>query len=215
VINVDPSPDTAADLESMAATLEQSGRYRVLRRLAPLARRTAPEGVRTRLGLFLDTETTGLDPARDEIIELAMVPFTYGLDGEIYDVGDPFEGLRQPSKRIPPEITQITGIDDAMVEGRTIDPQDVAAFAAPAALVIAHNAESIGRGRGMRAQSSATSPPAPASSTSATGPITTVLPPSNCSRVLCRSVAGRDFPNCLSVHARRPGASGPRIPRST
>ena len=124
----------------MAAALERSGGYRVLRRLAPLTPRAPPPGVRTRLGLFVDTETTGLDPARDEIIELAMVPFTYGVDGEIYEVGAPFQELRQPSKPIPPEITAITGIDDAMVEGQSIDPHAVTSFAAPAALVVAHNA---------------------------------------------------------------------------
>jgi DNA polymerase-3 subunit epsilon len=139
LINVEPI-DPAAALEAMAETLERSGDYRVLRRLAPFALRTPPANVRTRLGLVVDTETTGLDPARDEIIELAMVPFTYGLDGEIYAVGEAFQQLRQPSKPIPAEVIAITGIDDAMLEGRSIDPSDVAAFAAPAALVIAHNA---------------------------------------------------------------------------
>jgi DNA polymerase-3 subunit epsilon len=124
----------------MAAVLERSGAFRVQRKLAPLATRRPGADVPTRLGMFVDTETTGLDSARDEIIELAMVPFIYGVDGEIYEVGAAFEQLRQPSKPIPAEITTLTGITDAMVEGRTIDPSDVAAFAAPAALVIAHNA---------------------------------------------------------------------------
>src|ERR1700761_4754432 len=124
----------------MAKALERSGGYRVLRRLRPLAKREPPAGLRVRQGLFVDVETTGLDPVRDEIIELAMAPFTYGTDGEIYGVGEPFQQLRQPSKPIPAEITAITGIDDAMVAGKAIDPQAVATFAAPAALVIAHNA---------------------------------------------------------------------------
>jgi DNA polymerase-3 subunit epsilon len=124
----------------MAQALERSGEYRVVRRLAPFASREPPPGVRARLGLFVDTETTGLDPARDEIIELAMVPFTYSLDGEIYAVGEAFQQLREPSKPIPSEITAITGIDGAMVAGKSIDPQDVARFAAPAALVVAHSA---------------------------------------------------------------------------
>ncbi len=124
----------------MAQKLERSGDFRVLRRLTPLISREPPAGVRTRLGLFVDTETTGLDPLRDEIIELAMAPFTYGDDGQIYAVGEPFQQLREPSKPIPPEITAITGIDDAMVAGKSIDPQAVSSFAAPAALVIAHNA---------------------------------------------------------------------------
>lgn len=100
-----------------------------------------PEGVSTRRGLFVDVETTGLDPSRHEIIELAMVPFSYGLDGQIYSVGEPFHRLRQPSHPIPSEITSLTGIDDAMVAGATINPLEVTAFAAEAALIVAHNAE--------------------------------------------------------------------------
>lgn len=92
--HVDPNPQDATDLEAMAAKLEATGTYRVLRKLGPRSLREPPPGVATRQGLFVDTETTGLDPARDEIIELAMVPFTYSLDGQIYAVGEPFQQLR-------------------------------------------------------------------------------------------------------------------------
>jgi DNA polymerase-3 subunit epsilon len=136
----DPNLQAAADLEAMAATLESTGTYRVLRKLARRPSREPPPGISVRQGLFVDTETTGLDPVRDEIIELAMVPFTYGLDGEVYGVGEPFQQLREPGKSIPPEITAITGIDDAMVAGHRIDLGEVAHFAAPASLVVAHNA---------------------------------------------------------------------------
>jgi DNA polymerase-3 subunit epsilon len=128
------------ELEAMASALEASGQYRVLRKLQPRTRFFEPDGSRARLGLFVDVETTGLDPARHEIIELAMVPFTYGLDGRIFEVGEPFHRLRQPADSIPPEITAVTGITDEMVAGKTIDPVEVGAFAAPAALVVAHNA---------------------------------------------------------------------------
>jgi DNA polymerase-3 subunit epsilon len=125
----------------MAAALEATGDYRVLRRLQPRSVVTPlPPGTKTWLGIMLDTETTGLDPARDEIIELAMLPFIYGRDGTIYDIREPFQGLREPSKPIPPEVTALTGITDEMVAGHSIDPDEVAAFAAPASLVIAHNA---------------------------------------------------------------------------
>lgn len=124
----------------MAAALEASGAYRVLRKLQPRAVTATPDPTKARTGLFVDVETTGLDPSRCEIIELAMVPFVYGLDGQIFDVGRAFHQLRQPSHSIPAEVTAITGLTDAMVAGRSIDPAEVAAFAAPAALVIAHNA---------------------------------------------------------------------------
>lgn len=128
------------DLELMASTLEASGRYRVLRKLESRRVLAMPDGSPTRLGIFLDLETTGLDPAKDEIIEIAMVPFTYALDGRIFEIHEPFQRLRQPSSPIPANITTLTGIDDTMVAGLSIDPAEVDAFAAPAALIVAHNA---------------------------------------------------------------------------
>lgn len=132
---------TQQELEAMAATLEASGRYRVLRRLAPRAPTLAADARGdVRRGLFVDVETTGLDATRDEIIELAMVPFTYGLDGELLEVGEAFEAMRQPSVPISPQITALTGITNEALEGHSIDPDAVRRFAAPAALVVAHNA---------------------------------------------------------------------------
>lgn len=130
----------AAALEAAAALLEASEDYRVLRRLRPRAPVPGTPDQDTRLGLFVDVETTGLDPSRDEIIELAMVLFRYSLDGIVIDVGEPFDRLREPSAPIPPTITALTGITDAMVAGQKIDPEEVSQFARPAAVVIAHNA---------------------------------------------------------------------------
>lgn len=57
----------------------------------------------------LDLETTGLDPDQDSIIEIGAVLFT---DRRVEDV---FSTLINPGKRIPPFITQLTGINDQMV----------------------------------------------------------------------------------------------------
>jgi DNA polymerase-3 subunit epsilon len=128
------------DLAAMAALLEASADYRVLRRLQPPAQYEADDGTPTKTAIFLDVETTGLDAGRNEIIELAMVPFTYSQDGRIFKIGAAFQGLREPSHPIPPEVTAITGIDDAMVAGTLIDVAEVAAFIDKADLIIAHNA---------------------------------------------------------------------------
>lgn len=128
------------DLEDMASQLEASGDYRVLRRLAPRPILRAEPGEVVLQGLVVDVETTGLDPVKDEIIELAMVPFAYSRAGRLLASGEPFQAFRQPSIPIPAEVTALTGIDDAMVAGASISPETVSAFAAPVSLVVAHNA---------------------------------------------------------------------------
>lgn len=125
-------------LEALAAQLEASGSYRVLRRLVAPADNFIPTPNLKR-AIFLDVETTGLDPHQDEIIELAMVPFWYDSGDRIVGVGSPLAELRQPQKPIPVEVQRLTGITDAMVEGQAIDPEIVSAFAADS-LMIAHNA---------------------------------------------------------------------------
>lgn len=125
----------------MADALAATGAYRVLRRMQPRSARPCPAGVELRLGIFVDVETTGLDTAHDEIIELAMVPFHYGADGEIYAVGSAFHGLREPNRAIPTEVTRLTGLDAAAVAGHRLDPAQISAYAAPASLVVAHNAD--------------------------------------------------------------------------
>jgi DNA polymerase-3 subunit epsilon/ATP-dependent DNA helicase DinG len=57
----------------------------------------------------VDVETTGLDPYRDEIIEIAVVVFQ---DDNILEQ---FDSLVQPEGKIPPEITALTGISNADV----------------------------------------------------------------------------------------------------
>ena len=76
-----------ADLEAMAAVLEASGQYRVLRRLEVEPFDTQATG--TRRGVFLDVETSGLDHRQHEVIELALVPFSYTQEGEITAISEP------------------------------------------------------------------------------------------------------------------------------
>jgi DNA polymerase-3 subunit epsilon len=128
------------DLEQMAARLEASGGYQILRRVTPRTCIHTPDGTQTRRGIFLDVETTGLSFATDEIIELAMVPFDFTDDGRIFAIHESFEALRDPGRPVPPAITALTGITDAMAAGSSIDLAEVAAVLRPTALVIAHNA---------------------------------------------------------------------------
>jgi DNA polymerase-3 subunit epsilon len=128
------------ELEAMAARLEESGDYRVIRRLRERDLFRADDGSQKRIGVIIDVETTGLDPTRDEIIELAMLKFEYGSDGTVFRVLDQFSRLREPTVTIPIEITKLTGITPEMLAGKTILPEEAEHFASSAAVVIAHNA---------------------------------------------------------------------------
>ena len=124
----------------MAEALEATGEYRVLRKIQHRPIINPPDGAPTKTGLFVDVETTGLNPDQNEIIELAMVPFTYGLDGRIFSIGEPFHQLREPRDPIPAEITAITGITQDMVAGQEFDSEAIEAFIENADLIVAHNA---------------------------------------------------------------------------
>ena len=126
--------------EEAVRMLEESGRFRILRRLTPRPVVPRAESRFPRLGLLVDTETTGLHHDRHEIIEIGAVAFTYDDDGTIGDVVGVYSGLRQPSIPIPPEITRLTGITDEMVAGQEIDLVALEQLVEPADLVIAHNA---------------------------------------------------------------------------
>ena len=127
------------DLEACAARLEASGEYKVLRKLSPRPTlRDIPEGAR--LGVVLDVETTGMDLARDEVIELAMARFVYTPEGEVLGVHETFQAYHEPSRPISPEITALTGIDAETVARHKLDVDAVGAFVAPAVIVLAHNA---------------------------------------------------------------------------
>ncbi len=135
-----PRISPVVTLEEMARTLEESGRYRVLRRLEPRPPIEEEPPASARKAIFLDVETTGLDAGRDEIIELAMAPFYYEPDGRIVGLGPSFHGYHQPSQPISPEITALTGVSDALVQGQQLQAGEVEGFAQDAALIIAHNA---------------------------------------------------------------------------
>ena len=126
--------------QNLIDQLTATGDYKVIRRLKPVARYHDDSGAEKKIGVYLDTEATGLNPDTEKIIELAMVRFEYDAEGLIYRVLPTYNALQDPGVPIPPFITGITGITDAMVAGQAIDLDEVARFLAGASLVIAHNA---------------------------------------------------------------------------
>ena len=129
------------ELESMAAQLAAHPDFRVLRRLDTQRQRPPLAGATIRRAAIVDTETTGTDPSRDQVIELAFIVFEYcHATGTVGRVVDAYDALEDPGVPIPPESTAIHGITDAMVAGQRIDDGRVAGLLESVGLVIAHNA---------------------------------------------------------------------------
>ncbi len=120
--------------------LTATGDYKVIRRLHSVDHYHEKAAVDTQIGIYLDTETTGLDPSKDKVIELALVPFEYDAQGRIYRILPAYNALQDPGIPIPALNTRITGITDEMVAGQAIDLDQVAGMLAEASLVVAHNA---------------------------------------------------------------------------
>ena len=138
VLNV-PAPN---NVETLALLLEAHPDYRVLRRLKPCLSWPTPEPGQTICHvLVLDTETTGLNQSKDKIIELALLRFDVDtVNGMPVGQVQVYDGLEDPGTPIPKEVQGITGIDDAMVRGQSLDEARIAEMMRGVNLVIAHNA---------------------------------------------------------------------------
>jgi DNA polymerase-3 subunit epsilon len=87
--------------------------------------------------VVLDVETTGLQPSRQRIIEIAIVRFSGGAEMNRW------ETLCSPGRRVPAYITKLTGIDDDLLK----DAPPFEAIAETAielltnAVIVGHNVE--------------------------------------------------------------------------
>lgn len=95
-----------------------------------------------RTGIIIDIETTGLNQVDDEIIELGVRKFLFDRNsGEILELIETYSSLQDPGKTLSPEISQLTGLTNELLEGKNIDWNHVHRLFEDAAIVIAHNAK--------------------------------------------------------------------------
>lgn len=131
------------EAEIAITALHATGDFLVLRRL-DLERDTRftyrqVEGAR--IGLCLDTETTGLLHGSDRIIEMGIVAFEYNpATAEIIRIVGRYAGFEDPGYPLTDEVREITGITDEMIAGQAFEEDRINGLAEQASLVIAHNA---------------------------------------------------------------------------
>lgn len=128
------------DPEAIAAWLESGGDFKVLRRIK--TRKSFDGQVNSPVKvLVVDTETTGLEYASCEMIEVGALLLEVDQDtGEVGAVLGSYGGLEEPNEPISPENTAVHGITNEMVKGQQFDEQALKTLCDQAALVVAHNA---------------------------------------------------------------------------
>lgn len=116
--------------------------YKLVRRIMPRTAFAQNDGRVLSRGVVVDTETTGINPDKEAIIELGMVLFEFDPEtGNAYSVIASFDQLEDPGFPIPPDSTAVHGITDEMVAGRQISDAEVAQFLEGVSVVIAHNSK--------------------------------------------------------------------------
>lgn len=131
--------NTMTDLEAIRQ-LEKNGLYKVIARLIPPAFYHEGQATTPRIGIVLDTETTGLDTSADNIIELGFIAFEYDASsGRIYKILHTYGGFEDPGEPLSEVVMQVTGITDAMLKDQHLNDAEMNQWLEKADLIIAHN----------------------------------------------------------------------------
>jgi DNA polymerase-3 subunit epsilon len=133
-------PKMQSLFEDCAEALKQSNDFQVLRRVQPQDEFNTPTENALHTLCILDTETTGLDTAECEVIELGYQIIEFDSNGKLYRVLSKQNFLNEPTGEISAEVTQVTGITFEDVRGHHIDWEIVANEIQTVDLIIAHNA---------------------------------------------------------------------------
>ena len=115
---------------------------RTLRQMVLPATLRPPGNDPLHYGLYVDCETTGLDWRRDEVIEVALLPFSYTSEDRIAQVRhhQAQSYRRDPGRPLSAEISALTGLTDDDVRAQRIDVEAANTLIERCELIIAHNA---------------------------------------------------------------------------
>lgn len=90
------------------------------------------------IAAVVDVETTGLSHESDAIIEFALRRIHFDGDGVVTEIEPAHVWREDPGRPIPKEVTRLTGLTDAHVEGQRIDEKEVSTALQDCGLVVAH-----------------------------------------------------------------------------
>ena len=89
----------------------------------------------------LDLETTGFRVGVDKIIEIGLRRAYFDHKNQtICSIGGAYSGLEDPKQKLSKVVQQVTGLDDQMLKGESIDWVKVEEFIQSSDIIIAHNA---------------------------------------------------------------------------
>lgn len=128
--------------EALARVLERYPGFRVLRAIdhASDVDQLRPCDAGEKIAVIVDTETTGLDPLEDRLIEIAAQRILFSADGQVREVEQVRSWLEDPEQPLPQRIAKLTGLTDQELAGRRFDTAAITSMLSTADLVIAHNA---------------------------------------------------------------------------
>ena len=90
------------------------------------------------LAVCIDVETTGVKPGYDEIVELAVVLFSYDQNS-IKDIIDSYSGLREPSCPISKSAYNVHGLSEQELKGHQLDIKRIESIIDQADFIVSHS----------------------------------------------------------------------------
>ena len=89
------------------------------------------------IGGCIDVETTGLDPQYDEVVELAVVLFSYSHNS-ITGIIDIYTGLREPAVPISKSAYNAHGLSEQELKGHQLDIKRIESLIEQADFIVSH-----------------------------------------------------------------------------